>query len=134
PVEHVFASTVFGANPSRCSRVWNADVIDFAHRFLKSPPTQWQTATLPELPAEEPPLEEVPEALKEMVALTGDLVPLLQDRQAFGDGPSENELITHFVVPFLRALGWPPERIAVQWRRIDVAVFRALPRIAAHCH
>jgi hypothetical protein len=31
-------------------------------------------------------------------------------------------------VPFLRALGWPPERIAVKWRYIDVAVFRSLPR------
>jgi hypothetical protein len=133
PVEHVFTTTVFGANPSRCSRVWNADVIDFAHRFLKSPPTQWQTAPLPELPAEEPSLQEVPESLQGMVALTGDLVPLFQDRQAFGDDPSETELITHFVVPFLRALGWPPERIAVQWRRIDVAVFRALPRTPENC-
>ena len=26
---------------------------------------------------------------------------------------SEDELLVHFVVPFLRALGWPPERIAV---------------------
>ena len=53
----------------------------------------------------------------------------LQDRQAFGEAASEDELIAHFVVPFLRALGWPPERIAVQWRHIDVAVFMALPRI-----
>ena len=34
----------------------------------------------------------------------------------------------------LRALGWPPEQIAVQWRRIDVAVFRALPRTPENCH
>jgi hypothetical protein len=114
--------------------VWNEEIIDFAERFLKSPPTYWQTAPLPELPAEESPLQEVPEALQGMVALASDLVPLLQDRLAFGDGPSENELITHFVVPFLRALGWPPERIGVQWRRIDVAVFRALPRTPENCH
>ena len=50
--------------------------------------------------------------------------------QSFGEPPSEDELIVHFVVPFLRALGWPPERIAVKWRYVDVAVFRALPRIA----
>jgi len=37
-------------------------------------------------------------------------------------------------VPFLRALGWPPERIAVKWRYIDVAVFRALPRTPENCH
>ena len=37
-------------------------------------------------------------------------------------------------MPFLRALGWPPERIAVKWRYIDVAVFRALPRTPENCH
>jgi hypothetical protein len=134
PEEHTFASAVFGANPPRCSRVWNEEVVDFAERFLNSPPTHWQTAPLPELPAEEPPLDEVPVALQGMVAQAADLVPLLQDRQAFGEHPSEDELIAHFVVPFVRALGWPPERIAIQWRRIDVAVFRALPRTPENCH
>lgn len=131
--EHVFGSAVFGANPSRCSRVWSEEVVDFAERFLKSPPAHWQTTPLPELPAEEPPLNEIPAALQGIVAQAADLVPLLQDGQAFGEHPSEDELIAHFVVPFLRALGWPPERIAVQWHRIDVAVFRALPRTPENC-
>jgi len=131
---HTFASAVFGANPPRCSRVWSEEVVDFAQRFLNSPPTHWQTAPLPELPTEEPPLDEVPDALQRIVAEASDLAPLLQDRQGFGEQPSEDELIAHFVVPFLRALGWPPERIAVQWRRIDVAVFRALPRTPENCH
>jgi hypothetical protein len=134
PEEHVFTGAVFGANPPRCSRVWNEGVLDFAERFLKSPPTHWQTAPLPELPAEEPPLDEVPGVLVGLVAQAADLVPLVQDPQAFGELPSEDELIAHFVVPFLRALGWPPERIAVQWRHIDVAVFRALPRTPENCH
>jgi hypothetical protein len=134
PGEHAFMGAVFGANPSRCSRVWNADVLNFAQRFLNSPPTHWQTAPLPELPAEEPPLDEVPGALAGLVAQAADLVPFLQDPQAFGDLPTEDELIAHLVVPFLRALGWPPERIAVQWRRIDVAAFRALPRTPENCH
>jgi hypothetical protein len=30
--------------------------------------------------------------------------------QAFGESPSEDELIAHFIVPFSRALGWVPER------------------------
>ena len=108
--------------------------MDYADRFLNSPPTHWQTAALPELPAEEPPLEDVPRALQGLVAAANDLVPLLWDRQAFGEHPSEDELIAHFVVPFLGALGWPPERIAVKWRYIDVAVFRALPRTPENCH
>ena len=134
PEPQAFGSAAFGANPPRCSRVWNEEVLDFAGRFLKSPPTHWQTAPLPELPAEEPPLGEVPGVLEGLVAQAADLVPLLQDRQAFGELPSEDELIAHFVVPFLRAHNWPPERIAVQWRRIDVAVFRALPRSPENCH
>jgi hypothetical protein len=134
PQEHVFTMPVFGANPTRCSRTWNAEVVDFADRFLNSPPTNWQTAALPELPAEEPPLEAVPTALQGLVAAANDLVPLLWDRQAFGEHPSEDELIAHFVVPFLRALGWPQELIAVKWRYIDVAVFRALPRTPENCH
>lgn len=134
PEEHSFGSPVFGANPPRCSRVWNDEVLDFAQRFLNSPPTQWQTAALPELPAEEPPLDGVPDAVQGIVAQAADLVPLLQDRQVFGEQPSEDELIAHFVVPCLRALGWPPERIAVQWRRLDVAVFRSLPRTPENCH
>ena len=109
-------------------------MLDFAERFLNSPPTHWQTTPLPELPAEERPLDEVPSVLAGLVAQAADLVPLVQDSQAFGELPSEDELIAHFVVPFLRALGWPPERIAVQWRRIDVAVFRGLPRTPENCH
>jgi hypothetical protein len=134
PEAHSFDSSVFGANPPRCSRVWNEEVLDFSERFLNSPPTHWQTAAMPDLPAEEPPLDEVPSALQGIVAQAADLVPLLQDRQAFGEQPSEDELIAHFVVPFLRALGWPPERIAVQWHHIDVATFRELPRRADTCH
>ncbi len=42
-------------------------------------------------------------------------------------------MIAHFVVPFLRALGWAPERIADEWRRIDVALFDALPRTPESC-
>jgi hypothetical protein len=69
-----------------------------------------------------------------MVAQAADLVPLLQDRERFGDQPSEDELIAHFIVPALRSLGWAPEQIAVQWRHIDVAVFSALPRCPENCH
>lgn len=134
PAEHTFAKAAFGANPPRCSRVFNDEIVDFARRFVNSPPTFWQTTSLPELPTEEPALSKVPDHLQGIVAQAADLVPLLQDRQAFGEAASEDELIAHFVVPFLRALGWAPERVAVQWRHIDVAVFRALPRIPENCH
>ena len=42
--------------------------------------------------------------------------------------PSEYETISYLVVPLLRALGWTPQRMAIEWNRIDVALFTSLPR------
>jgi len=133
PQEYTFGTAVFGANLTRCSRTWSGEVIDYAERFLNSPPTYWQEAPLLDLPEEEPELEEVPSALAEIVAQAQDLFGLYWDRQNFGDHPTEDELVAHFVIPFLRALGWPLERIAVKWRWIDVAVFTALSRTPENC-
>jgi hypothetical protein len=107
---------------------------EFEYRYVNSPPTNWQHAPLPALPAEEPPLGEVPSALREVVAEAHDLYPLYWDRETFGDHPTEDELVGHLVLPLLRALGWPPERIAVKWKYIDVALFSALPRVPENCH
>ena len=42
--------------------------------------------------------------------------------------PSENETVAYLVVPLLRALGWTPQRMAVEWNHVDVALFERLPR------
>ncbi|GIW94554.1 MAG: hypothetical protein KatS3mg110_2595 [Pirellulaceae bacterium] len=78
-------------------------------------------------------MEGVPVQLQDLV-VAYDILPVFWDRQTFGEYRSEDEMIAHFVVPFLRALDWPPERIAVKWRHIDVAMFRALPRTPQNCH
>ena len=78
-------------------------------------------------------MDAVPPALADIVAQAQDLFGLYWDRQNFGDHPTEDELVAHFVIPFLRALGWPLERIAVKWRWIDVAVFTALSRTPENC-
>ena len=88
---------------------------------------------MPELPAEEPSMDMVPQAIAGIVAKAQDLAGLYWDRQKFGDHPAEDELVAHFVVLFLRCLGWPPECIAVKWRRIDVVVFTSLPRTPMNC-
>lgn len=44
------------------------------------------------------------------------------------DPPSEHETVAYLVVPLLRALGWTPQRMAVEWNRVDVALFDRLPR------
>lgn len=42
--------------------------------------------------------------------------------------PSENETVSYLVVPLLRALGWTQQKMAIEWNRIDVALFCDLPR------
>ena len=134
PEPYDFGGRVFGANPPRLSRVGSTEIVDYANRFVRSPPTDWQDRALPRLPEEEAELEAPPTELQEIVAQVHDLSNLYWDRDDFGERPMEDEMVAHYVVPFLRALGWPPERIAVKWRNIDVCVFSVLPRIPEHCH
>ena len=133
PEPYQFERAVFGATPTRCSRVQNESALDYARRFVGSGVTHWQQAPLPKLPTAEAVLDEVPERLRDVVGLVQDLAVLYGDPERLGDPPAESEMIAHFVVPFLLALGWPPENIAVEWRRIDVAVFDSLPRTPESC-
>jgi hypothetical protein len=133
PQEYRFAEPVFGANPPRCSRTWNFSVVDYALRFLNSPPTYWQSAPLPELPPEEPCLDNIPSSLQSVVAQAQDLTSLFWDSDRFGDHPAEDEMLAHFVVPLLNGLGWPPETVAVKWRYVDIALFGRLPRVPENC-
>ena len=64
-------------------------------------------------------------------ALTEDLSELQRiaswyDRS--GAEPSEHETVAYLVVPLLRALGWTPQRMAVEWNHMDLALFSRLPR------
>ena len=79
-------------------------------------------------------LEIPPAELRDLVAQVHDLLKLYGDTGAFGDRPMEDELVAHYVIPLLRALGWSAERIAVKWHRVDVSVFTKLPRVPEHCH
>ena len=121
-------------NRSRLSRVYSETVVEYANRFVQSSPTDWQERDLPRLPLEEARLTAPPSELEELVALVHDLVPLYWNTDAFGDWPREDELVAHYIVPFLLALGWPVERIAVKWGHVDVSVFSKLPRVPEHCH
>ena len=128
PQEHEFGRSVFGANPRRFGKVDRAEVVDFAQRFVNSPPTDWQTAVLPSLPLEDEILEDVPERLLEVVGLAHDYL-----QHPFSERVSEDEMIVHFIAPLFRALGWLPEQIAVKWRCVDVALFPRLPRTPENC-
>ena len=134
PELYDFGSPVFGANPPRLSRVQAAEIVEYAHRFVKSPPSDWQFRTLAVMPAEEPILEAPPCELRQIVAQVQDLASLYWNVHAFGERPMEDELVAHYVIPLLRALAWPVERISVEWRNVDVCVFSKLPRTPEHCH
>ena len=45
-----------------------------------------------------------------------------------GIAPSESETVAYLVVPLLRALGWTPQRMAVEWNHVDLALFSRMPR------
>lgn len=45
--------------------------------------------------------------------------------------PSEHETVAYLAVPLLRALGWTPQRMAVEWNHVDIALFDKLPRADA---
>lgn len=42
--------------------------------------------------------------------------------------PSEHETVAYLVVPLLRALGWTPQRMGIEWNYLDAALFENLPR------
>jgi hypothetical protein len=133
PLPTEFSFDVPVSKPTRFCRVQNPQVIEFARRFVNSEPKRWQMAELPPLPAEEPILDEVPEPLRELVGQAHDYALLAEDRSQFPEYPSEHEIVGHFVIPFLRMLGWPIELIGIEWRRVDVALFRSLPRLPESC-
>lgn len=134
PEDYEFGTTVFGGMPTRFSAVGRTEVVEYVERFLNSPPTEWQSGLLPALPALEPALGEPPAAVSDLVALAHDVHELYWSDAHFGELPREDELLVHFVVPLLRQLGWPPERIAIKWRNADVTAFRALPRAQENVH
>ncbi|OIJ17343.1 hypothetical protein BKP37_02225 [Anaerobacillus alkalilacustris] len=42
--------------------------------------------------------------------------------------PSEFETEAYLIIPLLRALGWTPQKMAIEWNRVDIALFDKLPR------
>lgn len=133
PEPYSFEAAVFGANPARFSGVNSDQVIEYAMSFFSSGLDNWRQVSLPALPNIEPDLVDVPAELHDVIGMVQDLSMLYWTESALGGDPNENEMVAHFVVPFLRALRWPVENIAVEWRNIDVALFEELPRTPANC-
>lgn len=47
--------------------------------------------------------------------------------------PREHEVVAHMILPLLLALGWSEQLLAVEWHKIDLAVFSRTPTIAENC-
>ncbi len=45
---------------------------------------------------------------------------------------SEHEIRTYLVIPFLEALGWPPQKMAIEWNKVDILLFKDVARQAPY--
>ncbi len=66
-------------------------------------------------------------AIENLTEKIDELVRIAKWYQRTG-GPSEFETVAYLVVPLLRALGWTPQKMAIEWQNVDLALFRNLPR------
>lgn len=66
-------------------------------------------------------------AIENLTQEIDELVRISRWYQRTG-GPSESETVTYLVVPLLRALGWTPQKMAIEWSSVDIALFNTLPR------
>lgn len=124
---------------------------DTTQRLNSGPVTEWLSklvipdgalsAPLPTLPAlgkkNGISVEEVSEFLFDQGVANTSITNLLKEIGELtriakwylrSDMPSEHETVAYLVVPLLRAIGWTPQRMAVEWNRVDVALFEQLPR------
>lgn len=67
-------------------------------------------------------------AIENLTEQIDELVRIAKWYQRTG-GPSESETVAYLVIPLLRALGWTPQKMAVEWSSIDIGLFSTLPRI-----
>ena len=95
---------------------------------------------LKELPEEAPSIvtqEQIAEYLYEQGVSSNSIETLLREFDELiriakwyknKEAPSEFETVCYLVVPILRALGWTPQKMAIEWRKVDLALFNQLPR------
>ena len=80
------------------------------------------------------------DSIKTLVSEIKEFVRIGQYYQQADVKPSKDETRAYLVIPLLRALGWTPQKMAVEWsikrsnqnRRMDIALFGAMPRKDEH--
>jgi len=66
-------------------------------------------------------------SISHLIEEMGELVRIAKWYQR-SSAPSESETVTYLAAPLLRALGWTPQKMAIEWNRVDLALFNDLPR------
>ncbi len=67
------------------------------------------------------------DSILSLVDEIGELIRIAKWYQRAID-PSESETIAYLTIPLLRALGWTPQKMAIEWKKVDIALFSHLPR------
>ena len=47
--------------------------------------------------------------------------------------PSENEIVSHIILPLFLGLGWSHQQVAVEWNNVDMAFFKKTPTTEENC-
>lgn len=121
-------------------RLYQSDVTGWiASPDVPDPVGNFVYANLP-IGSEDVTSEHIAEHLFEMGMASDSLGDLLDPNGEFvlmaawyngwpwGTTPSEHETVSHLVVPLLRILGWTPQRMALEWKKMDIVLFSRLQR------
>lgn len=47
--------------------------------------------------------------------------------------PTENEVVSHVILPIFPGLGWSHQQVAVEWKKVDMAFFKGAPTKPDNC-
>jgi hypothetical protein len=50
-----------------------------------------------------------------------------------GRNPSENEVVSHIILPLFLGLGWSHQQIGVEWNKVDMVFFKNTPTKEDNC-
>ena len=74
-------------------------------------------------------IEEITGALQQATRLS----QWYRSKDSGKDRPTENEVISHMILPLFLGLGWSHQQIAVEWNKIDMAFFKHTPTVPENC-
>ena len=104
---------------------------------IKKPDLERNIAELPKVSENEVDLDQISEylfdegvssnSIESLITEIGELIRIAKWYKKFSN-PSEFETVAYLVVPLLRALGWTPQKMAIEWHNVDIALFSQLPR------